>query len=63
MDTFAFHPYLETSKLAPTFSHPLSRVIALNDYGKLVTQSINLGICLRGCLHAVMERHCQDIRE
>ena len=36
MDMFALHPYLETSKLAPTFSHPLSRVIALNDYGKLV---------------------------
>ncbi len=36
MDMFAFHPYLETSKLRPTFSHPLSTSIALNDYGKLV---------------------------
>ncbi len=37
MDWFAFHPYLETSKLAPTFAHPRTTTIAIADYGKLVT--------------------------
>jgi hypothetical protein len=36
MDVLAFHPYLETSKLPPTFSHPRGKFIALNDYSKLV---------------------------
>src|SRR5258706_7145304 len=27
MDTFAFHPYGETSKIAPTFTHPKSKNI------------------------------------
>lgn len=35
MDVLAFHPYLETSKLPPTFSHPRNKYISLNDYGKL----------------------------
>ncbi len=37
MDWFAFHPYLETSKLPPTFAHPKTTTIAIADYGKLVT--------------------------
>jgi hypothetical protein len=36
MDWFAFHPYLETSKLPPTFAHPRTTTIAIADYGKLV---------------------------
>jgi len=36
MDWFAFHPYLESSRLPPTFTHPLSTTISLADYGKLV---------------------------
>jgi hypothetical protein len=36
MDWFAFHPYLETSKLPPTFAHPRTTTIALADYDKLV---------------------------
>jgi hypothetical protein len=36
MDWFAFHPYLETSKLPPTFSHPRTTTISIADYGKLV---------------------------
>ena len=36
MDMLAFHPYLEKSKLPPTFSHPRNKYISLNDYGKLV---------------------------
>jgi hypothetical protein len=36
MDWFAFHPYLESSRLAPTFRHPHSTTISLADYGKLV---------------------------
>jgi hypothetical protein len=36
MDWFAFHPYLESSKLPPTFAHPRTTTIALADYGKLV---------------------------
>ncbi len=36
MDWFAFHPYLETSRLPPTFAHPRTTTIALADYGKLV---------------------------
>ena len=35
MDMLAFHPYLEKSKLPPTFSHPRNKYISLNDYGKL----------------------------
>jgi hypothetical protein len=37
MDTFAFHPYGETSKTAPTFKHPKSNNIGLGDYTKLVS--------------------------
>jgi hypothetical protein len=36
MDLFAFHPYLETSKLPPAFRHPKSTTISIADYGKLV---------------------------
>jgi hypothetical protein len=36
MDWFAFHPYLESSKLPPTFAHPRTTTISLADYGKLV---------------------------
>ena len=36
MDAFSFHPYLESSRLPPTFRHPLSTSISLNDYDKLV---------------------------
>ena len=36
MDWFSFHPYLESSKLPPTFTHPRSTTIALADYDKLV---------------------------
>ena len=35
MDWFAFHPYLETSKLPPSFAHPRSTTISLADFGKL----------------------------
>jgi hypothetical protein len=37
MDTFAFHPYGESSKIAPTFLHPKSKSIGLADYTKLTT--------------------------
>ena len=36
MDWFAFHPYLETSKLPPSFAHPRTTTISIADYGKLV---------------------------
>jgi hypothetical protein len=36
MDTFAFHPYLESSKVSPAVAHPRSTTIALADYDKLV---------------------------
>lgn len=36
MDVFSFHPYLESSKLPPTFRHPRSTSISLNDFDKLV---------------------------
>jgi len=36
MNMLAFHPYPEKSKFPPTFSHPRSKYISLNDYGKLV---------------------------
>jgi hypothetical protein len=35
MDWLAFHPYLESSRVPPTFVHPRSTTIALADYGKL----------------------------
>jgi len=35
MDTFAFHPYGESSKIAPTFTHPRSKNIGFGDYAKL----------------------------
>ena len=35
MDAFAFHPYLESSRLPPTFRHPRSTTVAINDYEKL----------------------------
>jgi hypothetical protein len=37
MDTFAFHPYGESSKIAPTFTHPRSKNIGLGDYAKLTS--------------------------
>jgi hypothetical protein len=37
MDTFAFHPYGEMSKIAPTFAHPNSKSIGLADYTKLTS--------------------------
>jgi hypothetical protein len=36
MDWFAFHPYLETSRLPPSFAHPRTTTISIADYGKLV---------------------------
>jgi hypothetical protein len=37
MDVFAFHPYMEKSRLSPAFKHPRTpRVISINDYNKLV---------------------------
>jgi hypothetical protein len=36
MDMFAFHPYGESSRIAPTFRHPSSTTIGLGDYDKLV---------------------------
>jgi len=36
MDWFSFHPYLEHSRLPPTFTHPRSTTISIADYGKLV---------------------------
>lgn len=35
MDKFAHHPYLESSRIPPSFAHPRSTTIALADYGKL----------------------------
>jgi hypothetical protein len=38
MDVFAFHPYMETSRISPTLKHPRTpRVISINDYDKLVS--------------------------
>jgi len=37
MDTFAFHPYGETSKIPPTFAHPKSKNICLGDYANLTS--------------------------
>ena len=37
MDAFAFHPYLESSDLPPTFQHPRSTTLTIADYGKLVS--------------------------
>jgi hypothetical protein len=37
MDVFAFHPYMENSRISPTLKHPRTpRVISINDYDKLV---------------------------
>ncbi len=36
MDWLAFHPYLETSRLPPTFQHPRATTISIADYPKLV---------------------------
>jgi hypothetical protein len=36
MDAYAHHPYLERSKLPPSFAHPNTTTISLNDYDKLV---------------------------
>jgi hypothetical protein len=36
MDAFAFHPYLESSHVAPSLRHPRSTSVSINDYGKLV---------------------------
>jgi hypothetical protein len=35
MDVFAFHPYLERSRLPPTTEHPIGTAIGLADYDKL----------------------------
>jgi hypothetical protein len=35
MDVFAFHPYLERSRLPPTTEHPVGTAIGLADYDKL----------------------------
>jgi hypothetical protein len=37
MDAFAIHPYMLTSKVPPTVSHPKTTQITLADYPKLVT--------------------------
>ena len=36
MDAFAHHPYLESSRVPPSFPHPRSTTISLADYPKLV---------------------------
>jgi len=36
MDAFAFHPYMESSHVAPTLRHPRSTSVSIDDYGKLV---------------------------
>jgi len=36
MDAFAHHPYLESSRVPPSFAHPQTTTIALADYRKLV---------------------------
>ncbi len=36
MDAFAFHPYGESSRIAPDFRHPKSTSVGLGDYKKLV---------------------------
>ncbi len=36
MDWLAFHPYLDSSRLPPTFTHPRSTTISIADYPKLV---------------------------
>jgi hypothetical protein len=35
MDGFSFHPYMDNSSQPPTFQHPLSTTVSINDYGKL----------------------------
>jgi hypothetical protein len=37
MDTFAFHPYGESSKIPPTFMHPKSKSLGLGDYARLAS--------------------------
>jgi hypothetical protein len=41
MDTFAFHPYGEASKIPPTFAHPNSKSLGLADYTKLTSTLTN----------------------
>jgi len=36
MDAFAFHPYMEASRFAPTGTHPENTTITIADYPKLV---------------------------
>ncbi len=36
MDTFAFHPYMDTSRQDPSFQHVHGTTISINDYGKLM---------------------------
>ena len=36
MDAFAFHPYMQASRLAPTEAHPRNTSITIADYPKLV---------------------------
>jgi hypothetical protein len=45
MDAFAFHPYMESSHVAPTLRHPHSTSVSIDDYGKLVAL---LGKAFRG---------------
>jgi len=37
MDWFSFHPYMEKSRIPPTFAHPKVKVITIADYGKLTS--------------------------
>jgi hypothetical protein len=37
MDALAYHPYLESSDLPPSFQHLRSRTLTIADYGKLVS--------------------------
>jgi hypothetical protein len=36
MDAFAFHPYMQASRISPTVPHPTNTSITLADYPKLV---------------------------
>lgn len=36
MDAFAFHPYMQASRVSPTVPHPINTSITLADYPKLV---------------------------
>ena len=36
MDAFAFHPYMQASRVSPTVPHPMNTSITIADYPKLV---------------------------